>query len=195
MEHFLMLQAHMRIEGWPMGGGSYLMNGKTLDYDPVTFAKQELYYNTVKNLKPTLYPTTAIIEIGVYAGHSALIALMANPDIEIFGVDTCYEFTDPCVSYLRGVFNNRIRLYTGDSHEVLPTWEQTWEMAHVDGNHDPEHIKKDIELLRPLIVEGGIIVLDDFDGILASMKDWVNENFHVLEVADCPNPNAICKFK
>lgn len=198
MHHFRALNALMEKFGWPTGGGSYLIDGQSLDYNPVSFAKQELLFNSVN----ALLPHSSVLEVGVYSGHSAFIMLMASPIVTIVGIDVCFPFTEPCVDYLNEHFSARMTLFKGDSDVILSpsttfniSNPDIFDLVHVDGNHDVEHIKRDVEHIRPLLKKGGAIVLDDFDGIRGTMMDWIDERLVVVDVADCPNPNAICKYK
>ena len=62
-----------------------------------------------------------LLEIGVNAGHSALLSLSANDNLIYHGVDIgSHRYTDPCVNYLAREFPGRMRFYPGNSREVLP---------------------------------------------------------------------------
>ena len=85
-----------------------------------------------------------LLEVGVNAGHSALLALSSNPRLEYYGVDIMsHAYTAECVDFLKGEFPGRVHLFTGDSREVLP-WlvsrraELAFDIFHVDGGHTDE---------------------------------------------------------
>jgi len=91
-----------------------------------------------------------MLEVGVNAGHSALLALSANPKLEYFGVDILvHGYTVPCVDYLKGEFPGRVHLYPGDSREVLP-WlagradDPDFDLFAVDGGHTDEVCLSDV---------------------------------------------------
>ena len=82
-----------------------------------------------------------LLEVGVNAGHSALLALSSNPRLEYYGVDImAHAYTAESVDYLKGEFPGRVHLFTGDSRDVLP-WlaqrrvELAFDVFHVDGGH------------------------------------------------------------
>ncbi len=82
-----------------------------------------------------------LLEVGVNAGHSALLALSSNPRLEYYGVDiVTHGYTTECVDFLKGEFPGRVHLFPGDSREVLP-WlaeqegELNFDLYHVDGGH------------------------------------------------------------
>jgi hypothetical protein len=91
-----------------------------------------------------------LLEVGVNAGHCALLALSSNPRLEYYGVDIMsHAYTAECVDFLKGEFPGRVHLFTGDSREVLP-WlvsrraELAFDIFHVDGGHTDEVCRSDI---------------------------------------------------
>ncbi len=86
---------------------------------------------------------TRMLEVGVNAGHSALLALSCNPNLQYYGVDIVdHDYTVPCVDYLKGEFPGRIHLFPGDSRDVLP-WladrgETDYDLIAIDGGHTSE---------------------------------------------------------
>jgi hypothetical protein len=50
-----------------------------------------------------------LLEVGVNAGHSALLALSSSPIIEYYGVDVMsHPYTAECVDFLKGEFPGRV---------------------------------------------------------------------------------------
>jgi hypothetical protein len=91
-----------------------------------------------------------LLEVGVNAGHSALLALSSNPRLEYYGVDIMsHAYTAECVDFLKGEFPGRVHLFTGDSREVLP-WlvsrraELSFDIFHIDGGHTEEVCRSDM---------------------------------------------------
>ncbi len=93
---------------------------------------------------------TRLLEIGVNAGHSALLCLSANPNIVYHGVDIgSHKYTRSCVDYLQREFPGRVHLHLGDSREVLPYLathrrDLDFDIFHVDGGHTDELCRADI---------------------------------------------------
>ena len=85
-----------------------------------------------------------LLEVGVNAGHSALLALSANPRLEYSGVDLMsHAYTIACVDFLKGEFPGRVHLFPGDSREVLPWLAQRspdldFDLFSIDGGHTSE---------------------------------------------------------
>ena len=92
----------------------------------------------------------SLLEIGVNAGHSALLSLSANDNLIYHGVDIgSHKYTDSCVDYLAREFPGRVRFYPGDSREVLPYLathhpELEFDIFHVDGGHTDGACRTDI---------------------------------------------------
>jgi hypothetical protein len=85
-----------------------------------------------------------MLEVGVNAGHSALLALSCNPRLQYYGVDILtHTYAIECIDFLKGEFPGRVHLFPGDSREVLP-WlagrreELGFDLLHVDGGHTSE---------------------------------------------------------
>ena len=58
-----------------------------------------------------------------------------------------------------------ITVFEGDSREVLPTLEdEYYDMVFIDGGHEYNIVKSDIEHGYKKLKKGGIMVLDDFTG-------------------------------
>jgi hypothetical protein len=85
-----------------------------------------------------------MLEVGVNAGHSALLVLSSSPRLEYYGVDIMsHAYTIECVEFLKGEFPGRVHLFPGDSREVLPwlasrSGELDFDILHVDGGHTSE---------------------------------------------------------
>ena len=158
-----------------------------------------------RNLWRSVRFKTSLLEIGVNAGHSALLSLSANEDLVYRGVDIGqHKYTEPCVRYLMHEFPGRVNVHFGDSREVLPYLathrrDLNFDLFHVDGGHTTELCRADISnCLR--LAKGGIgkhLLLDDinaswiFDvfcefvslGYLATetlFADWEDVNRNVL---------------
>jgi hypothetical protein len=91
-----------------------------------------------------------LLEVGVNAGHSALLALSSSARLEYYGVDIMsHAYTAECVDFLKGEFPGRVHLFPGDSREVLP-WlvnrraDLAFDVFSVDGGHTSEVCQSDM---------------------------------------------------
>ena len=113
----------------------------------------------------------SMLEVGVNAGHGALLCLSANPDLVWSGVDICtHAYVEPCVAYLAQEFPGRVRFFRGDSREALPKLathrpELDFDLFHVDGGHTDELCRTDIANCLALARggRGKHLVLDDIN--------------------------------
>ena len=192
--HFEELQKLMIEYGpFPKGGGSYLMDGQTLDYSPIMAEKQNILFETVKGLKSN----TNVIEVGVYAGHSLLIMLLAHPTINVDAIDIgIYNFTKPCVDYLNRVFNNRVRYFAQPSHDVLPvlvTEGRKYGLVHIDGEHEAKYIEKELDYVLELKNPSCYLVIDDWDGARHGMNK-IEHLVNMVYLPSCIWRNAVYMF-
>jgi hypothetical protein len=127
------------------GCGSYLFDGQTYSYCPLMYHKQRLFYQEA--LPPK---TSSLLEIGVYMGHSLLLALLANPEMRITCIDNSDEFAKPAVACLRTAFPNaRIHFIHADSVAGLTELEsQQFDLVHIDGSHKMEKVEEELQLVQ-----------------------------------------------
>jgi Methyltransferase domain len=192
--HFDELQriAETTFHSW-RGVGSYLMNGSDLAYEPAMLEKQRLFFQAAKNKKQML-------EIGVHAAHSLLIALIANEDLKIDCIDICHwDHTERCVQYLNKHFANRITLHKGDSLRVLPHVLEnnaSFDMIHIDGDHNVAYVKKEYELIKDHIdrQNDAAIIFDDVD--TPELKEYLDATFgpENVIIPDCKWANSLIKL-
>lgn len=78
-----------------------------------------------------------LLEVGVNGGHSAYLALTANPDLEFHGVDICeHAYVRPAMAQLAGAFPARVFFHGGDCRQVLPQLAAEglcFDAFHIDG--------------------------------------------------------------
>jgi predicted O-methyltransferase YrrM len=78
-----------------------------------------------------------MLEIGVNGGHSAYVALSANPTLEFHGVDIAdHSYVRPAVEWLQSEFPGRVHFHPGSCLEVLPELARqgaTFDLFHIDG--------------------------------------------------------------
>ncbi len=92
-----------------------------------------------------------MLEVGVNAGHSALLALSANPALVYHGVDIAmHAYTEPCVTFLAAEFPGRVHFWRGNSREVLPYLAERrsdldFDIFHVDGGHTDALCRADMD--------------------------------------------------
>ena len=172
--HFAELQKIITINEGRRLTGSYLMC-HTVRYYPDCYPKQLSLFSRFKKLSSKL-ATINVIEIGVNAGHSLLIMLLASINskskIKITAFDICeYSYTKPCVDYLNRHFGNKITLIEGYSpgvyrkylNDITPLPE--FDLIHIDGCHQWNIMFEEILLSLTCIKSGGYLLMDDTNEI------------------------------
>ncbi|MCM1519665.1 MAG: O-methyltransferase [Lachnoclostridium sp.] len=110
-----------------------------------------------------------VIELGTYTGYSALcIAEALGPDGRIHTIEVDDEFADDIrTTFATSPGGDKITLHIGDALSIIPTLDETWDMAYIDAN------KRDyiayLEALLPHMRPGGFIIADNtlWDGKVA----------------------------
>jgi hypothetical protein len=157
------------------GSGSYLFDGQTYNYCDLMYEKQELLFNRVKNVKH-------VLEIGTYMGHSLLIMLLSNPQLQITCVDISDEFTLPAINVLNKYFNNAIYFIHSDSLSALKKIENKFDFFHIDGEHDNDYISTEFCLIQKLNSRPDNIlrVLFDDQECLPKLQNHIYNQYNVI---------------
>ena len=157
------------------GCGSYLFDGQTYKYCDLMYEKQELLYNSIKNVKN-------VLEIGTYMGHSLLIMLLSNPQLQITCIDISDEFTLPAVNILNKYFNNAISFIHSDSLSALEKIENKFDFFHIDGHHVNDYIKNEFKLIQKLNNRSDNVLRIIFDdqNCLTNLQNDINIQYNVI---------------
>lgn len=145
--------------GDPKHCGSYMHDANTKNYDPQFYQKQISLYQQAKNI-------TNCLEIGVFDCSSALILLMANPNLKITGIDICeYECVEKAVVIINKYFNNNYTLFKGKSLDVIPKIPDNikYDLIHIDAQHTFDAVSAEITLLLQYSKPETVLVFDDTD--------------------------------
>lgn len=120
-----------------------------------------------RNFAAACRASTHMLEIGVNAGHSSLLAL-AN-GVQYHGVDNCHHpYTRPVTEFLKSKFGDRFHFYEGDSKEIVPNMPLThpylrFNLLHVDGHHNTDYIRLDTLNILKLALKNAWLIIDDTD--------------------------------
>ena len=117
-----------------------------------------------------LKPGDMYFEIGVQGGRSLWIARqLAKPGVLVGGVDLA-PFTPG-----EGQF-----FIQGDSKEVYKTWDKgPIKLLFIDGDHEYEGVKADIENWYPLVESGTILFHDyrsDIQGVVHAVSEFADSH-------------------
>jgi hypothetical protein len=156
--------------------GSYLIDGQTHKYCDLMYEKQELLYNSVKNVK-------SVLEIGTYMGHSLFIMLLSNPDLKITCIDISDEYTLPAVTVLNKYFNNAIKFIHSDSLSALQKMNEKFDFFHIDGFHENNYITNEFILVKNLNNSSDNVLRIIFDDqeCLIDLQNEISKNYNVIK--------------
>ena len=128
------LNAAIAATGQPLSGNlcyddlqdDYL----TMPPNPATRPKRD-------RLRAATAGRTRLLEVGVNGGHSAYVALSANPNLSFYGVDICeHAYVRPAIELLKRQFPGRVSFSAGNSLRILPHLAksaETFDAFHIDG--------------------------------------------------------------
>jgi predicted O-methyltransferase YrrM len=103
-----------------------------------------------------------ILEIGFNAGHSAEVILSANKEAHVTSFDLgIHSYTSVGKDYIDKKFPGRHTLILGDSKESVPKHEDKYECFFIDGGHDYETAKADIQNCALLARPCAMVMMDD----------------------------------
>lgn len=153
------LAALVEVSGEPVEGNVFTdhLNIHARDTDPGHLWKQRSLFVLYEN-------ADRILEIGFNAGHSCLLALLANASSQVVAFDLAeHAYTQPCAELLQQEFPGRLTLVAGNSLWTVPNWPHggSYAVVHVDGAHDPLFVDRDFRNVYPLLAPKGCVVFDD----------------------------------
>lgn len=108
-----------------------------------------------------------VVEIGFNAGHSAMLMLSANPNLQLTSIDLGnHKYSIPCYEYLNKKFGYRNKLVISDSAQAFPLLsgqERQATLFIIDGGHSINMAETDLFNCIQFGRKGSLILFDDTD--------------------------------
>ena len=147
----------------------------TRDFNTYEGNSQEIPRQVKDLIELTKNSNISVMEIGFNAGHSAEIFLKNNPSLTLTSFDLgSHEYILTAKEYIDITYPNRHTLILGDSTKTVPKYindnlEKKFDIIFIDGGHDYNIAKSDLENCRNLANKDTIVIIDD----TIYTKSWV----------------------
>jgi predicted O-methyltransferase YrrM len=112
-------------------------------------------------------PNINVMEIGFNAGHSAEVFLKNNEHLSLTSFDLgTHDYVSTAKEYIDSNYPNRHTLILGDSRQTVPTYLENnkstkFDFIFIDGGHDYEIAKADMENCLHFAHNDTVVALDD----------------------------------
>jgi len=148
--------------------------------------------NQVEFLKNIFGRNRVLIEIGSFKGRTTLALAENNVVIAVDPFIKDYDFQDTTSKYVEeaektfseAIKNKNVIWYKQKSEDLIKNWKLMVDGIFVDGCHQYEAVKKDIEWIK-FLKEGGLIAFHDYigwEGVKRAVDELVKPNYRQVDL-------------
>lgn len=141
-----------------------------------------------------------IVDLGVDRGHSSFcLASKCNGNVygidnfvgdEFYGKhkDNAYEFVKEVYKKLvdHHLLKDNLEIIKGNFDDIVPTFDKTIDILHIDGFHNYDAVKNDFAKWFPKVHEHGVVLLHD----VVAYKTTVGKFYDEIDLPKTMMPNS-----
>ncbi|WP_139196660.1 MULTISPECIES: class I SAM-dependent methyltransferase [unclassified Curtobacterium] len=174
------------------------INGPYLDVRGMSSAIGASVSGTILRLQQKNLINGDVLEVGAFEGRFMIpLALAVGDSATVIGVDT-FNWPDEHVRHrlesnlqAAGVPMAHVRIVSGASHDEevrRRLSESRYRFVHLDGDHTGPSLSSDLDFAAKLLVEGGVICIDDmahpeYPFLVESVGAFLRKNNHLAVFA------------
>lgn len=140
-------------------------------------------------------------EIGVFTGYFSEVMFKNIPALHLYCVDIWGErkyqrAEEECLERLKPYNTTIIKKYSVEAAKDVP--DDSLDFVYIDGAHDYDNVKADIQAWAPKIRVGGIIAGDDFydfpsgkGGVMRAATEYASHHHYDLKLTEWDIENPI----
>jgi len=135
--------------------------GHTMQFHPEAHMLSGPLQGKFLQLMSEIMAPRRVLEVGTFMGYSALcLAEGLTEDGRLHTIELREEDADRAEGYFRrSEQRDRIILHRGNALAIIPTLEETWDMAFIDA--DKVNYAEYYKLILPRVRKGGLIIADN----------------------------------
>ena len=162
------------------------MKGKYSEIPDLKYVRlTEADFNMIRDTATGIY-----VEVGTYHGASAYAASFNAKEVHTIDI---FRWSPHLFDEM--LVRRNIQFFKGTSEDFIKGWHTEINTLFVDGSHEYDYVKKDIEALIPFVKSGGWVMFHDYHPQSAGVKPAVDEWLATITPKQVIHPiPGVCKI-